>query len=163
MKSAPNSLQAKVGSTQAIPPSFSICPSRITGRRKKRIAQLALTAEESFPSVIVTACLLGNSVAIAAKGSFKCEKFSGKYFLQKDSSLAPFSRLGQNTERAISAISCHSKPAAIAAPIRLPTLVPVTTEGFKPTSASAFITPIWARPRTAPPLKARPIRSELSL
>src|SRR6185503_16203273 len=60
------------------------------------------------------------------------------------------------------AISRQSIPAANAAPIILPTLVPATTAGLIPTSSSALITPMCARPRTAPPLRAKPTRLDLS-
>src|SRR4026208_1025208 len=60
------------------------------------------------------------------------------------------------------AISRQSIPAANAAPIILPTLVPATTAGLIPTSSSALINPMCASPRTAPPLRARPTRLELS-
>src|SRR5688572_8819083 len=44
----------------------------------------------------------------------------------------------------------------------LPTLVPATTAGLRPTWSSALITPMCASPRTAPPLRARPTRLDLS-
>src|SRR5688500_20332433 len=44
----------------------------------------------------------------------------------------------------------------------LPTLVPATTAGLRPTWSSALITPMCASPRTAPPLRAKPTRLDLS-
>src|SRR5688500_20410807 len=48
------------------------------------------------------------------------------------SSVFPCSKRGQNIDRAIFAISRQSIPAASAAPIMLPTLVPATTAGLRP-------------------------------
>jgi hypothetical protein len=42
-------------------------------------------------------------------------------------------------------------------PTRLPALVPATTSTVMPCASSALITPMWAKPRAAPPPRARPI------
>jgi hypothetical protein len=68
--------------------------------------------------------------------------------------------LGQNVLRASDAVSLHSMPAASIAPIRLPALVPVMTAGLMAASDRSLTTPIWARPRTDPPLRANPTRRE---
>src|SRR5688572_19172290 len=44
----------------------------------------------------------------------------------------------------------------------LPTLVPATTAGLRPTWSSALIMPMCASPRTAPPRRAKPTRLDLS-
>ncbi len=162
MKSPPRARQASDGRTQAIPPSLSCFPSRLTGRRTPRNAQLALIADTSSPSVITTACFIGNSVVTAANGIFKSAKVAGKCSAQKRSSVSPCRSLGQNILRASDAISPQSMPAATIAPMRLPALVPVTTAGWMPASDRTLTTPRWASPRTEPPLRANPIRRERS-
>ena len=48
-------------------------------------------------------------------------------------------------------------PPAYSAPTTLPALVPDTTAGARPLASSILMTPIWAKPFTAPPPRARPI------
>lgn len=156
--SAPKSRQAWDGRTQEKPPSFSSMPSRQTGRRNTRRAQLALIADESGPFLIVTGLPEGTAVATAAKGSLRSSKVAGKYSLAKRLSVLPCNKRGQKTERAMSANSRQSIPAASAAPMRLPTLVPAITADVTPAESRALMTPIWASPRTAPPLRASPTR-----
>lgn len=60
------------------------------------------------------------------------------------------------------AISCHSRPAVTLAPTRLPALVPATSAGRMPSSASALMIPVCAGPRTEPPLRASPMRRDRS-
>jgi len=50
------------------------------------------------------------------------------------------------------------RPDANSAATRLPADVPTTRSGAKPFSSSAWITPMWAKPRAAPPPSARPMR-----
>jgi hypothetical protein len=119
--------------------------------------QLALIAVDKGPLVIAIALLRGTIVATAAKGYFSSAKLGGKYSAHTRSSVLPCKRLGQNSERAMSAIPCQPIPDAAAAPIMLPTLVPAKTVGRMPTSSRALITPMWAKPRTPPPPSARPI------
>ena len=162
MKSAPIARHASDGRTQTMPPSLSRFPSRLTGRRTTRNAQLALIAEVRSPLVMTTARFPGNSVVRAANGSFRPAKVPGRCSAQKRSSVSPCSSLGQNVLRASDAISFHSMPAASIAPIRLPALVPVMTAGRISASDKTLTTPRWASPRTEPPLKANPIRRERS-
>jgi len=61
MKSAPIARHASDGRTQAIPPSLSRFPSRLTGRRMPRKAQLALIADASLPFVMITVRFTGSS------------------------------------------------------------------------------------------------------
>lgn len=156
--SALSSRQTTLGSTQEKPPSLSCIPSRLTGRRKRRKAQLALIAEASGPLLIVCGLFDGTTVATAAKRVLRCSNVGGRYSAENLSSVFPCNNRGQNIDRAMSAISRQSIPAAMAAPIMLPTLVPATASGLMPDSCSALITPICASPRTAPPLRASPIR-----
>ena len=160
MKSAPMFRQASDGRTHAIPPSLRRLPSRLTGRRIPRNAQLALIADARSPSVIITVRFPGSSVVVAANGSFRSAKVAGRCSAQNRSSISPCRSLGQNVLRANDAISRQSIPAASIAPIRLPALVPVMTAGVIPASARTLATPIWASPRTEPPLRANPIRWE---
>ena len=60
-----------------------------------------------------------------------------------------------------SAIVASSRPLlpdANSAATRLPADVPTTRSGAMPFSSSAWITPMWAKPRAAPPPSARPMR-----
>src|ERR1700687_3758720 len=60
----------------------------------------------------------------------------------------------------LNAIFCSANPllpAAYNAPTRLPALVPTTISGTIPCDSSALITPIWAKPRAAPPPSASAI------
>ncbi len=50
------------------------------------------------------------------------------------------------------------RPDAYSAATRLPAEVPVTMSGWMPFSSSTSITPMWAKPRAAPPPSARPMR-----
>ena len=161
-KSEPMARQASDGKTQAMPPSLSRFPSRLTGRRTPRNAQLALIADASspFPMIIVT--LAGSSVVEAVNGSFSSANVAGRCFAQKRSSVSPCSSPGQNVWRASDAISRHSIPAANIAPIRLPALVPLTKTGLMPASDRTLMTPMCASPRTDPPLSANPMRRERS-
>ena len=160
MKSAPIARQASDGRTHAIPPSLSRLPSRLTGRRMPRKAQLALIAEARSPLVIITVRFPGSSVVVAANGSFRSAKVAGRCSAQNRSSISPCRSLGQNVLRANDAISLQSMPAASIAPIKLPALVPVMTVGWMPAADRALTTPMWASPRTEPPLRANPIRWE---
>lgn len=160
--SAPILRQASDGRTQVIPPSFSRFPSRLTGRRIPRSAQLALIAEASSPLMITVARLSGTAVVMAANGSFRSAKVVGKYLVQNRSSASPCRRQGQKILRARVAMSFQSMPAASIAPIRLPALVPVIRAGVTPASVRALTTPIWASARTEPPLRANPTRLERS-
>lgn len=162
MKSAPRVRHASDGRTHAMPPSLSRFPSRLTGRRTPRKAQLALIADASSPSVIIMATFIGSSVVTAANGSFRSAKVAGRCSAQKRSNVWPCRSLGQNVLRASAAISLHSMPAASIAPIRLPALVPAMKLGMIPTSDKAFTTPRWASARTEPPLRANPTRRERS-
>ena len=159
-KSAPRVRQVSEGRTQAIPPSLRRLPSRRTGRRIPRRAQLALRAEASSPLVMATARFTGSSVAMAANGSLRPAKVAGRCSAQNRSSLSPCRRRGQKTVRAREAMSRQPMPAASIAPIKLPALVPVTKAGWMPASDRTLMTPIWARPRTEPPLRANPMRWE---
>src|SRR5258706_9877217 len=49
------------------------------------------------------------------------------------------------------------RPAAYNTPTTEPALVPTTMVGEMPCASSALITPTWAKPRAAPPPKARAI------
>src|SRR5437016_2090931 len=133
-----------------MPPSLRRSPSRTTGRRTTRSAQLALIADASRPSRSVTGSLDGKRVASAANGRRSSAKVSGRWRAQKRSSREPARRAGQKTARAISASSCQPMPAAKAAPIRLPALVPVTTAGPIPASVNALMTPMCASPAPSP-------------
>ena len=161
-KSAPIARQASDGKTHAIPPSLSRFPSRETGRRIPRNAQLALIADASSPSVIATARLSGSSVVTAAYGILRAANVAGRCSAQNCARVSPCKSLGQNVLRARDAISAQSIPAASIPPIRLPALVPLMKSGFRPFSDRTLITPIWASPRTEPPLSANPIRRERS-
>lgn len=160
MKSAPSSRAASDGNTQVTPPSKRRKPSRTTGRRNIGIAQLALTAEGRCPVVRFICFRSGTIVATAVKEVFSCVKVEGKCLSQNFSRCCPLSNFNQKTERAIFDSSRQSMPAASAAPTRLPALVPAITVGLIPASDRALITPMCARPRTAPPLKASPMRRE---
>ena len=59
---------------------------------------------------------------------------------------------------AIAASSRPFLPDANSAATRLPAEVPTTRSGAKPFSSSAWMTPMWAKPRAAPPPSARPMR-----
>ena len=61
---------------------------------------------------------------------------------------------------ASSAISWPVLPDAYIAATRLPADVPTTMSGRTPASSSTWITPMWAKPRAAPPPKARPMRGK---
>jgi len=156
--SAPCVRQAWLGRTHEKPPSFSCSPSRDTGRRSIRTAQLALIAEDNGPLFIMTGRPEGTAVATAVNGSSSCSNRAGKCLSENLVRVLPCNKRGQNIERAISAIACQLIPAASAAPMMLPTLVPAMIVGLMPTSCRALITPMWASPRTAPPLRARPTR-----
>lgn len=162
MKSAPRPRHASDGRTQAMPPSFNSFPSRWTGCRIPRRAQLALIAEARSPVVMTSARFPGTSVVRAANGSLRPAKVAGRCSVQKRSSVFPCSSLGQKVLRANDAISLQSMPAASMAPIRLPALVPVMTAGRIPASDKTLTTPRCASPRTEPPLKANPTRRERS-
>jgi len=160
MKSAPMVRHASDGRTHAMPPSLSRFPSRLTGRRMPRKAQLALIADASSPLAMITDRFSGSSVVVTANGSFRSAKVPGRCSAQKRSRVSPCRSLGQNVLRASDAVSLHSMPAASIAPIRLPALVPVMTAGLMAASDRSLTTPIWARPRTDPPLRANPTRRE---
>src|SRR5215472_1934534 len=99
----------------------------MTGR-----AQLALIADIRSPSVITTGLIEGTSVATAANGIFKSANDSGNSSRQNLSRFRALNRFGQKTRRAISTSSSHDLPAAMAAPTKLPTLVPATMAGLIP-------------------------------
>ena len=83
MKSAPRVRHASDGRTHTMPPSLSRFPSRLTGRRTPRNAQLALIADASSPSVIIMATFIGSSVVTAANGRFRSAKVAGRCFRAK--------------------------------------------------------------------------------
>ncbi len=60
--------------------------------------------------------------------------------------------------RAIVSSSLPVRPAAYMAATKLPAEVPVTMSGWMPFSSSTSITPMWAKPRAAPPPSARATR-----
>ena len=94
MKSAPIARHASDGRTQAMPPSLSRFPSRLTGRRTPRNAQLALIAEASSPLVMTTARFPGNSVVRAANGSFRPAKVARQVLRTKTLQRLPVQQLG---------------------------------------------------------------------
>ena len=53
-------------------------------------------------------------------------------------------------------------PDAYSAATRLPAEVPTTRSGRMPASSSTWITPMWAKPRAAPPPSARPMPGGLA-
>src|SRR5689334_21976686 len=59
---------------------------------------------------------------------------------------------------AIVASSRPFLPDANSAATTLPADVPTSRSGTSPFSSSAWMTPMWAKPRAAPPPSARPIR-----
>ena len=63
--------------------------------------------------------------------------------------------------RATRASSVPLRPAAYRAATKLPALVPTTKSGRMPASSSTWITPMWAKPRAAPPPSAKPMRGGL--